>query len=83
MGAYIALPASMLCICRYLAQVSSPRHTVADMTENRRRKLFELGMCFGLPVLGMALRKCYMPIVRIRMLILICRCRLCGPGTPL
>ncbi|ELU37509.1 STE3 domain-containing protein [Rhizoctonia solani AG-1 IA] len=55
-GANVALPASTLCICRYLAQVASPRHTIANASDKRRRMIFEIGMCAVLPAVAMALR---------------------------
>jgi len=54
-GANIALPASTLCICRYLSSVASPRHSIADASDKRRRMIFELMMTVGLPIIGMAL----------------------------
>ncbi|KAF8707532.1 Pheromone A receptor, partial [Rhizoctonia solani] len=54
-GANVALPASTLCICRYLAQVASPRHTIANASDKRRRMIFEIGMCAVLPAVAMAL----------------------------
>ncbi|KAF8596936.1 STE-3-like pheromone receptor [Ceratobasidium sp. AG-I] len=54
-GANLALPASTLCICRYLATVASPRHSMANAADKRRRMIFELLMTAGLPILGMAL----------------------------
>ncbi|CAE6382660.1 Pheromone B beta 1 receptor OS=Schizophyllum commune GN=BBR1 PE=3 SV=2 [Rhizoctonia solani AG-1 IB] len=54
-GANVALPASTLCICRYLAQVASPRHAIANSSDKRRRMIFEICMCAVLPAIGMAL----------------------------
>ncbi|CAE6475099.1 unnamed protein product [Rhizoctonia solani] len=54
-GGNVALPASTLCICRYLAQVASPRHAIANSSDKRRRMIFELCMCALLPAVGMAL----------------------------
>ncbi|KAG8744460.1 hypothetical protein FRC10_010130 [Ceratobasidium sp. 414] len=54
-GGSIGLPASTLCICRYLAAVASPRHTIANAADRRRRMIFELLMTVGLPCVGMAL----------------------------
>jgi pheromone a factor receptor len=58
-GANVALPASTLCICRYLAQVASPRHAIANSSDKRRRMIFEICMCAVLPAIGMALRKSF------------------------
>ncbi|KAG8740711.1 hypothetical protein FRC10_003961 [Ceratobasidium sp. 414] len=56
-GGNVGLPASTLCICRYLAAVASPRHTIANSADKRRRMVFELLMTVGLPLIFMALRK--------------------------
>ncbi|KAG9097622.1 hypothetical protein FRC06_007359 [Ceratobasidium sp. 370] len=54
-GGNVGLPASTLCICRYLAAVASPRHTIANSADKRRRMIFELLMTVGLPCIAMAL----------------------------
>ncbi|KAG8732113.1 hypothetical protein FRC12_019415, partial [Ceratobasidium sp. 428] len=54
-GANVGLPASTLCICRYLAAVASPRHTIANASDKRRRMIFELLMTVGLPIVAMIL----------------------------
>ncbi|KAG8685694.1 hypothetical protein FRC08_012966 [Ceratobasidium sp. 394] len=54
-GGNIGLPASTFCICRYLAAVASPHHTIANAADKRRRMIFELLMTVGLPCIGMAL----------------------------
>jgi pheromone a factor receptor len=56
-GANIGLPASTLCICRYLSVVASPRHSMANASDKRRRMIFELLMTAGFPLIFMALRK--------------------------
>ncbi|KDN44580.1 hypothetical protein RSAG8_05345, partial [Rhizoctonia solani AG-8 WAC10335] len=54
-GANWAFPSSTLCICRYLAQVSSPHHKIANASDKRRRMIFEIFMCAVLPIIAMAL----------------------------
>ncbi|KAG8723774.1 hypothetical protein FRC09_001797 [Ceratobasidium sp. 395] len=54
-GANVGLPASTLCICRYLAAVASPRHTIPTASDKRRRMVFELLMTIGLPAIAMIL----------------------------
>ncbi|EUC54121.1 STE-like pheromone receptor [Rhizoctonia solani AG-3 Rhs1AP] len=54
-GANWAFPSSTLCICRYLAQVSSPHHKIANASDKRRRMYFEIFMCAVLPIIAMAL----------------------------
>ncbi|CAE6467716.1 unnamed protein product [Rhizoctonia solani] len=54
-GANWGFSASTVCISRYLAQVSSPHHTVANVTDRRRRIIFEIFMCVVLPLIAMAL----------------------------
>jgi hypothetical protein len=68
-GANIALPASILCICRYLAYVASPRLTITTASDKRRRVIFELFMCAGLPIIAMALRMSQLAISRVPTLI--------------
>ncbi|CAE6407407.1 unnamed protein product [Rhizoctonia solani] len=54
-GANWAFSSSTLCICRYLAQVSSPHHKIPNATDRRRRMIFEIFMCAGMPLIAMAL----------------------------
>ncbi|KAJ7440953.1 pheromone receptor Rcb2 B43 [Mycena latifolia] len=54
-GSNIALPAACLCICIHLEQVASVRLAQASGADKKRRQLFELLMCFALPVVYMAL----------------------------
>ncbi|KAB5589596.1 Pheromone B beta 1 receptor [Ceratobasidium theobromae] len=49
-GANFGLPASVFCICRFLAQVASPRSSILSASEKRYRTIFELVMCVGLPI---------------------------------
>ena len=55
-GFTFAVPLSMLCVCRHLENVSSNRQAVITHADKRRRMKFEAVMCFGIPVLFMALR---------------------------
>ncbi|KAJ7201248.1 Rcb2.42 [Mycena rebaudengoi] len=54
-GSNIALPAACLCICIHLEQVASVRLARTTLSDKRRRQIFELLMCFALPVLYMGL----------------------------
>ncbi|KAJ6484205.1 pheromone receptor [Mycena sanguinolenta] len=54
-GGNFALPAACLCICIHLEQVSSVRNVRATSSDRRRRQIFEACMCFGLPLVFMAL----------------------------
>ncbi|KAJ7832448.1 pheromone receptor Rcb2 B43 [Mycena leptocephala] len=54
-GGNFALPAACLCICIHLEQVSSVRAVRVTSTDRKRRQIFEACMCFGLPILFMAL----------------------------
>lgn len=56
-GANFALPAAGLCICIHLERVASVRLAQNTVSDKRRRQLFEAGMCIGLPIVFMALRK--------------------------
>nr|BDD37065.1 pheromone receptor [Rhizopogon roseolus] len=55
MGATFALPAACLCICIHLERVASVRQAQTTHSDKRRRQLFELLMCFGLPMIFMGL----------------------------
>ncbi|KAK6987709.1 STE3-domain-containing protein [Favolaschia claudopus] len=54
-GSNFALPAACLCICIHLEQVSSIRAVRVTIDDKKRRQLFEALMCFGLPLVFMAL----------------------------
>ncbi|KAJ7278692.1 GPCR fungal pheromone mating factor [Mycena rebaudengoi] len=54
-GGNFALPAACLCICIHLEQVSSVRMVRTTSADKRRRQIFEACMCFGLPLIFMAL----------------------------
>ncbi|TFK65314.1 fungal pheromone STE3G-protein-coupled receptor [Pluteus cervinus] len=54
-GANFALPAACLCVCIHLERVASVRAARTSVADKRRRQIFELVMCFGLPCLFMAL----------------------------
>lgn len=55
-GASYALPLCTMCICKYLEAVSSNRKAAFDHSDKRRRIIFESIMCFGVPMVFMALR---------------------------
>ncbi|KAF5329526.1 hypothetical protein D9619_009306 [Psilocybe cf. subviscida] len=54
-GASYALPLSTLCICKHLEMVSSSRKVSYDSRDRRRRMIFEIVLCFLVPILFMAL----------------------------
>ncbi|KZT69399.1 fungal pheromone STE3G-protein-coupled receptor [Daedalea quercina L-15889] len=54
-GASSALPAAAMCICKHLELVASGRAVRLTHEDKRRRMLFELAMCFGAPLVLMAL----------------------------
>ncbi|KAI0946031.1 hypothetical protein AcV7_010118 [Taiwanofungus camphoratus] len=54
-GASSALPAATMCICKHLELVSSGRVVRLTNEDKRRRTIFELVMCFGVPMILMAL----------------------------
>ncbi|KIY44535.1 fungal pheromone STE3G-protein-coupled receptor, partial [Fistulina hepatica ATCC 64428] len=51
-GASFALPLGTLCVCKHLEAISSTRHVHVDL---KRRMIFEGVMCFGIPMVFMAL----------------------------
>ncbi|CAE6416009.1 unnamed protein product [Rhizoctonia solani] len=55
MGANWAFGASAIPLCRYLSRVSSPYHQVENARERRRRMIFEIVMCWVLPLIGVVL----------------------------
>nr|GAT61295.1 pheromone receptor Rcb2 B44 [Mycena chlorophos] len=54
-GATMALPACCLCLCIHLERIASVRQVQTTLEQKRRRMLFDLAMCWGLPALIMAL----------------------------
>ncbi|KAI0350984.1 STE3-domain-containing protein [Trametes cingulata] len=54
-GASVALPAATMCVCRNLELVASGRIARLTRDDKRRKMIFDLAMCFGLPALIMAL----------------------------
>ena len=57
-GASVALPAATMCVCRNLELVASGRVARLNYEDKRRKMFFDLAMCYGLPVIIMALRTC-------------------------
>ncbi|KAJ7719132.1 pheromone A receptor-domain-containing protein [Mycena metata] len=55
MGSNISLPASILSLCIHLERVSSVRQVRTSPSEKRRRQIFDCLLCFGLPLIYMAL----------------------------
>lgn len=56
-GASSALPAATTCICKHLELVASGRVVRLTNDDRRRKMMFDLVMCFGIPMILMALRK--------------------------
>lgn len=56
-GANTALPLATMCVCKHLALVSSKRVARLDHDDKRRRMIFDAVICFGIPLIFMALRK--------------------------
>ncbi|KAF8981163.1 GPCR fungal pheromone mating factor [Cyathus striatus] len=54
-GVSYALPICTLCICKHLEAVSSNRKVSYDVSDKRRRMIFEGVMCIGVPLIFMAL----------------------------
>ncbi|KAG1762809.1 GPCR fungal pheromone mating factor [Suillus placidus] len=54
-GSTFALPAACLCICIHLERVASVHRAKTSQRDKRIRQLFELFMCFGLPMVFMGL----------------------------
>ncbi|KIJ47232.1 hypothetical protein M422DRAFT_205956 [Sphaerobolus stellatus SS14] len=54
-GFTLAVPASALCILRHLEAVASIRSVHYGIREKRNRQIFEIIMCFGLPIILIAL----------------------------
>ncbi|KAJ7718742.1 Rcb2.42 [Mycena metata] len=54
-GATMALPACCLCLCIHLERIASVRQVRTTVEEKHRRMLFDFAMCWGLPIISMAL----------------------------
>nr|P78741.2 RecName: Full=Pheromone B beta 1 receptor [Schizophyllum commune]AAB41858.2 B beta 1 pheromone receptor [Schizophyllum commune] len=54
-GGNFALPAACLCLCIHLERVASVRAAQTTAADKRRRTIFELAMCWLLPIIFMAL----------------------------
>ncbi|EGN92606.1 hypothetical protein SERLA73DRAFT_127332 [Serpula lacrymans var. lacrymans S7.3] len=54
-GANTALPIATMCVCKHLELVSSTRRVSLDSRDKKRRIIFDSIMCFGLPLIFMAL----------------------------
>jgi pheromone a factor receptor len=55
-GATMSLPACCLCLCIHLERIASVRQVGTSHREKRNRMIFDLLMCWGIPVVYMALR---------------------------
>ena len=56
-GASTALPACTLCICKYLAMIGGNRTVGLNRKDRRRITMLDFALCWGVPVIFMALRK--------------------------
>jgi hypothetical protein len=56
-GANTALPLATMCVCKQLELVSSKRLVRFDHVDKRRRIIFDAAICFGIPLIFMALRE--------------------------
>ncbi|TFY82430.1 hypothetical protein EWM64_g1589 [Hericium alpestre] len=54
-GANVALPAACLAVCVHLEQLASVRSVLTTKSSKQRRQLIEAALCFGLPIIVMAL----------------------------
>ncbi|KAG1773715.1 GPCR fungal pheromone mating factor [Suillus placidus] len=54
-GSTVALPAAMFTLCMHLERVASIRHGNPTHSEKRRRQIMECALCFGMPLMYMAL----------------------------
>ena len=57
-GASVALPAATMCVCRNLELVASGRIARLTREDKQKKMYFDLAMCYGLPLIIMALRMC-------------------------
>ncbi|KAF7982263.1 hypothetical protein HWV62_29503 [Athelia sp. TMB] len=54
-GATVALPACCLCLCIQLERIASPRASGTSAADRTRRRYFDAFMCWGVPLIYMAL----------------------------
>nr|AVI69659.1 pheromone receptor [Cyclocybe aegerita] len=54
-GATMALPACCLCLCMHLERIASVRQVGMSVKDKRRRMIFDGLMCWGIPIIYMAL----------------------------
>nr|QQL12042.1 mating-type protein ste3.3 [Hypsizygus marmoreus] len=54
-GSTMSLPACCLCLCIHLERIASVRYVQTTHGQKRRRMLFDLALCWGLPLIYMAL----------------------------
>ncbi|KAI0053492.1 fungal pheromone STE3G-protein-coupled receptor [Auriscalpium vulgare] len=55
MGSNVALPAACLCLCIHLERIASVRQVSIDRKMKQRWFVFDILMCWGLPIIYMAL----------------------------
>ncbi|KAJ7212693.1 Rcb2.42, partial [Mycena pura] len=53
-GATMSLPACCLALCVHLERIASVRQVRTSADQKHRRMLFDLAMCWGLPIISMA-----------------------------
>nr|GAT45148.1 pheromone receptor Rcb2 B44 [Mycena chlorophos] len=54
-GATMTLPSCCLCLCMHLERIASVRQVHTTPEQKRRRRVFDILLCWGLPCLTMAL----------------------------
>lgn len=54
----MALPACCLCICIHLERIASVRQVCTAHSDKIRRMIFDAALCWGIPMVYMALRTC-------------------------
>ncbi|KAH7924988.1 STE3-domain-containing protein [Leucogyrophana mollusca] len=54
-GANMALPACCLCVCIHLERIASVRQARTTHADRRRRMIFDAALCWGMPIIYMAL----------------------------
>ena len=68
-GANMALPAACLCVCMHLERVASIRQVCTTKSDKRRRQIVEAILCFGLPIIWMAIREQFFFVFQLKYLI--------------
>lgn len=55
-GWTLAIPLTMLCLTKHLESIAANRQAVITERDKRRRIIFESIMCYGVPMIFMAIR---------------------------